>query len=121
MNDFWTKTEALLTALVALGIVKVGDSRQIASILIDVQAITASGGQSADQLANEVEQLLVDLGVSGTTMHVADQFTAFERNIKGNQVGIIRGNTSLFGVRGAYGFIPAASDQGVSLGLAGPA
>lgn len=44
-------------------------------------------------------------------------FAAFVKNVQGGQVGIIKGGASLFGVRGAYAFIPAASDQGKSLGL----
>lgn len=128
MTDFLTfigRALALLNALVAAGVVKTSTGTNIAGIVGDLQAIVQNGANpTVDQVA-AAEKLLTDLQaegvISGTvvaeTAQGLSKFAAFVKNVQANQVAIIDGGKELFGVRGAYAFIPAASEQGVSLGL----
>lgn len=71
-----------------------------ATLLDDAKTQNLISGQLVDEAANELGQI-----------------AAFVADVKANQVSIIRGNTSLFGVKGVFAFIPSASEQGQSLGL----
>jgi hypothetical protein len=117
ITSFLVKAAALLSALEAAGIVQSSSGIKIASILADVTSVVNGTQHPTAEMTTQVTQLLTDLGVSGPGLDDAKKFGAFVHDVQANQVAIIDGGKTLFGVRGAYAYIPAASEQGVSLGL----
>jgi hypothetical protein len=116
-DAYFVKAHALLTLLELAGAVTVPTGERIDALLTDVQVVIDTGAQPTAATAVAVEKLMTDLGVTGPALADAEKFTAFLTDVKNGQVGIVKGNASIEGVRGAYAFIPAISEQGVSLGL----
>lgn len=122
---YFAQALSVLNALVAGGIVKTSSGIVLTSLLGDVSAVVSGArNPSVDEVAL-IAKLFADLkadnilgGAFVDQLSVGlTQFHSFVANIQNNQVAIARGNTSCLGVRGAWAFIPALSDQGKSLGM----
>lgn len=128
INDIlnvFPKIVAFLNALIAGGVVKSSSGLELATILADLQAVITGSQNPSTQLIAQVQQLITDLTADGLiggqfVEQLAaglGQFKSFVSNVQSNQVAVIK-TAELFGVPGMYAFVPNASEQGKSLGLA---
>jgi len=121
---FLTRAGALLEALIAGGIVRTSSGTEIAGILAAVTGVIQGAQNPTPALVGQVMTLLselkVDNVISGSFVDTLTagltKFASFVSDVKSEQVAIIK-DGPLFGVPGAYAYIPSNSPQGVSLGM----
>lgn len=117
---FLAKAAPFLALAVSQGVVSTSGGLNIESILADVNKIVEDANlpDNAESLIGDVQHILQDLQVQGIVSGTAitqvasglAKFDSFVADVKGNQVGVIRSGSSLFGVAGVYAFIPTQSD-----------
>lgn len=118
--EFLQKAAPFLALAVSQGIVKTSGGVNVEQVLGDVNQIVQDSKlpDNVQILVGDVQHILQDLQASGfisgsgiaAVAAGLGEFDAFVKNIKSNQVGVIRSHASLFGVPVDYWAVPLGSD-----------